>query len=70
MFSLSRMESQMAIKVTPQPDVYVTEEEFRRFKDLYNKSFTHYVGPPPSLEEFIRQQKTQRVYSALASIRE
>ncbi len=45
----------MAIKITDKhPDVEVTSEEYRQYSADYQKSFTHYSGTPPSLEEFIR----------------
>jgi hypothetical protein len=49
----------MAIRIKDQkPDVYVTESELRRYKDEYQKAFMFYSGTPPTLEEFIRQQRT------------
>lgn len=49
----------MAIKISDEkPDVVVTESELRRYKDEYQKAFMFYAGTPPSLEEFIRRQRT------------
>ena len=48
----------MAIKIIDeQPDVTVTSEELRKYKDEYSRAYMHYVGTPPSLEQYIRQQK-------------
>ena len=56
----------MAIIVKKEPDVHVTEEELRLYRDQWKRSFTHFVGTPPSLEEFIRQQKSKKIFSALS----
>ena len=47
----------VAIKIIKSPDVRVTTEDLSRYQHEYARSFTHYVGPIPTLEDFIRQRK-------------
>lgn len=50
----------MSIKIIEEPDVHVTEGELRRYRDEYRRSYMHYVGTPPTLEEFIRYRRAQQ----------
>ncbi|MDE2472264.1 MAG: hypothetical protein KGL35_26910 [Bradyrhizobium sp.] len=49
----------MAIKITKEPDIYVTEGELERYRDEYNKCMAHYAGPRITLEEFIRNRQRE-----------
>lgn len=46
----------MGIKTIKEPDIYLTESQRRRYADEYRKAYTHYVGTPPSFEEFVRRK--------------
>jgi hypothetical protein len=49
----------VAIKVIDQePDVVVTSEELRKYRSQYAEAYRMYCGTPPSLEEYIRNQKS------------
>ena len=51
----------MAIRVIDdEPEVKVTADELRRYKDEYEKAYMHYAGKPPSLETFIRGQRAAK----------
>lgn len=50
----------MGIKIVKEPDVHVTEGELERYRDEYQKSFSHYAGPRVTLEEFIRGKQRER----------
>lgn len=50
----------MAIKIVKEPDVHVTEGELARYREEYQKAFSHYAGPKVTLEEFIRMKQGQR----------
>lgn len=51
----------MAIRIiNKEPDVYVSEDEYRRFLAEYQQAYMMYSGTPPSLETFIRQRKRKR----------
>jgi hypothetical protein len=48
----------MAIKIIPEPDIRVTAGELERFRREYDKAFAFYAGPRPTLEEYIRREKS------------
>lgn len=50
----------MGIKIIKEPDVHVTEGELARYREEYQKAFSHYCGPRPTLEEFIRGKQGGR----------
>lgn len=50
----------MAIKVTKQHDVHVSERELRSYQEEYRRFCMGYCGAPPSLEDFIRSQQKLR----------
>ena len=47
----------MAIKIKDE-DVYVTEEELRKYRTEYGQAFSGHAGNTPSLEDFIRGRKS------------
>lgn len=52
----------MPIRIIDQkPDVAVTESELERYRDEYQRSYMFYSGTPPSLEEFIRRRKNDKL---------
>lgn len=53
----------MAIVIDRKPDIHVSEEEFNRYSQEYQKAFTHYAGVIPTLEEFIRRRKSSKKFA-------
>lgn len=49
----------MSIKIIPEPDVYVTQEEIERLRQEYAKAMSYYSGPVPSFETWVKQRKRQ-----------
>lgn len=49
----------MAVIVAKEPDVYVTANEHSVYAFEYKRAFTHYAGPVPSFEEYIRQRQRE-----------
>ena len=47
----------MAIKIKDE-DVYVTEDELRKYRAEYGKVHSGHAGPTPSLEDFIKGRKS------------
>ena len=47
----------MTIKVIREPDLYITSEELTRLRYEYSKAFTHYAGPVPTFEDWVRRQQ-------------
>lgn len=50
----------MAIKIIGEPDVHVTQGDLERYREEYQKAFSHYAGPRVTLEEFIRRKQRER----------
>jgi hypothetical protein len=47
----------MTIKIVEDgPDVTVTRSDYNRFAQEHRKAFQMYVGPIPTLEQYIRQR--------------
>lgn len=49
----------MSVIVAKEPDVYVTANERAVYAFEYKRAFTHYAGPVPSFEEYIRQRQLE-----------
>jgi hypothetical protein len=47
----------MSIKVIPEPDVYVTQDELERLRQEYAKAMAYYAGPVPSFETWVKNHK-------------
>lgn len=58
----------MSIIVDKKPDVHVTESELRRYRDEYQKAYMFYAGTPPTLEDFIRRRKNDKLCGYRPSI--
>lgn len=50
----------MAINIIKEPDVNVTEGDLARYRAEYESFMRYYAGPPITLEEYIRRQRTRR----------
>lgn len=50
----------MAIVVTKEPDIHVSEGDLNRFRQKYQKAFSMYCGEQPTLEEFIKREIAER----------
>lgn len=48
------------IKVVDEGDVHVTQAELTRLRHDYGKAFTHYCGPVPTFEEYVRSRKKEK----------
>lgn len=57
--------------VDEQPDIYLTREQYERLQYEYQQAFTHYSGPVPSFETWVRQRQVQpSISNGTASRRE
>ena len=50
----------MAIHILPEPDITISRSDFERYRYDYSKAFQYYVGPIPTLEEYIRSRQNAR----------
>ncbi len=50
----------MAIKITEEPDVYMTAEERDYWMYQYHQAFMYHTGPKPSFEAWVRRQLNGR----------
>lgn len=56
----------MSIKVLPEADVYVTQEELERLQDEYRHAMQYYAGPAPSFGTWVKQCKARDMNSRLS----
>jgi hypothetical protein len=47
----------MAVKIIPDPDVYLTPSEHGRYLDEYRRCFSFYSGTPPSFNAWVARRK-------------
>lgn len=56
----------MSIKIIDdQPDIYLTQAEYDRLMYEYRHAFTHYAGPIPSFENWVRGRQRSTVTNAV-----
>lgn len=51
----------MSIKIIKEPDVHVTEGDLQRYREQYQKDYSMYCGPMPTLEEYIRRKLKEKI---------
>lgn len=47
----------MSVKIIPDPDVFLTESEYARLLDEYNRAFSFYAGTPPTFASWVAQRR-------------
>lgn len=47
----------MSIRVLPEADVYVSQEELERLQYEYRQAMSYRAGPVPSFETWVKQHK-------------
>ena len=46
----------MTIKVLPEPDIHISQEELERLQDEYQKAMAYYAGHRMSFEVWLRKR--------------
>ena len=57
----------MPIKVTDDLEIECTRDELARWTDEYQRRFMFYVGPVPTLAEFIRRERGRKPFHVVSS---
>ena len=48
------------IRIIKEPDVHLTEDEYRRLLAEYRQNFSFYAGTPPTFESWVRQRQQRQ----------
>jgi hypothetical protein len=49
----------MTIKIIEEPAVHVTAGDLARYREDYQRDYSMYCGPLPTLEEYIRRRQAR-----------